>query len=627
MSIMSTIFSAMVGTLIFATTSEALSSTMTAVPVRSQIQDEYKWNLDDIYQTDELWQQEYDAVRSRLSSLNQYKNRLDDSAAVLLACLTERDEIRQSGERLYAYARMHQDENTQSSHYQALTGKAESLLSLISEAAAFIEPEVLKLPPETIASYLEQQPELTKYQFWLTDLNRQQAHILSPREEEILSRAGEIGQASDNTYNMLAHADLRFPQITNERGESLQLSESRYRLFIMSPDRHLRQQAFKGLFSTYASYRNTFASTLAGNVKKNIFFAQSRNYNSALNAALEPDQITPAVYDNVIQTVEQNLDHLHRYVALKKRALNLTEIHMYDLYTPIVPDIQLEYSYQTGCDLVRQALAPLGSEYQTALESALTKSWIDVYENQGKQTGAYSWGVFGVHPYILLNYNGRYDDVSTLAHELGHAMHSFFSQQHQPYTTSAYTIFAAEVASTTNEALLMDYMLKTATDKQLRIYLINQYLEQVRATVYRQTMFAAFEQRIHQLAEQGEILTADLLEQIWYDLNVKYYGSEIVVDPEIAIEWARIPHFYSSFYVYQYATGFSAANALAEQILTKDPLAQQRYLNFLKSGGADYSLNLLQQAGVDMSSPEPIIKTLTKFRQLLDELTILLADN
>ena len=620
------LLTAVLGTLLFASPANAANPEQTKIPPRSEISDEYKWNLKDMYSSDDQWLKEFNALKASLANMEQYKNHLSDSADLLLACLKNRDQINVASERVFAYARMHRDQNNADSKYQAMTGKAEALLSEAGEATAFIEPEILAMPEEKLANYRKSDSRLSEYSFFFDNLQRQKQHILSPQEEELLSRMSEVAQSSANTFNMLAHADLQFPQINDSAGNSLQLSESRYRMFAMSSDRKLRQQAFTGLFGTYNQFRNTFASTLAGNIKKNIVFAKSRKYHSAIEAALEPDNVATSVYDNVIRTVENNLDPLHRYVALKKKALKLDQIHMYDLYTPIVPDVQLNYSYEQGRDLVRAALKPLGSEYLGVLEQGLTDAWIDVYENQGKQTGAYSWGVYGVHPFILLNYSSRYDDVSTLAHELGHAIHSFYSHKNQPYSTSSYTIFSAEVASTTNETLLMEYMLKTTQDKKVRLYLINQYLEQVRATVYRQTMFAEFEKLLHKKSESGETITADLLDSVWHELNVKYYGADIVVDKEIDVEWARIPHFYSSFYVYQYATGFSAANALADQILKEGEPAQQRYIEFLKSGGSDYSINLLKKAGVDMSSPQPIEVTLAKFNSLLNELAELLNE-
>ncbi len=624
MSIMSKIVSAVLSVLLFSSATETANSGK--VLPRSEIKNEYKWNLCDLYSSDDEWQQEYSALKNSLPDMNRYKGKLAESPQLLAACLKERDRINMTAEKLFAYARMHRDENNGNTKYQSMTGKAESLLSEAGEAVAFVEPEILAIEEPILATFLQSEPALNEYHFFFENLQRQKIHILSPQEEALLSRMSEIADASANTFNMLAHADIRFPEIADSSGKTYHLSEARYRMFIMSPDRSLRKAAFNGLFNTYNQYRNTFASTLAGNIKKNIFFAHSRKYPSALAAALDPNNVPIAVYDNVIKTVENNLLPLHRYVALKKKALHLDSIHIYDLYAPIVHDIELHYSYEQGRELVCQALKPLGHDYLDKLNIALSDAWIDVYENQGKQTGAYSWGVFGSHPFILLNFNGRYEDVSTLAHELGHAMHSYYSHQLQPYITSSYTIFSAEVASTTNETLLMDYMLKTATDKNIRLYLINQYLEQVRTTVYRQTMFAEFEKEIYHKAELGETITADLLDELWHRLNVKYYGPNIVVDKEIDVEWARIPHFYSSFYVYQYVTGFSAANALADQLLKEGAPAQKRYLDFLQSGGSDYSINLLKKAGVDMSLPQPIEITLAKFSALLEELEKLMED-
>ncbi len=595
------------------------------VPPRSEISDQYKWHLEDIYADDELWQQDFNTLKNSLKEITQYAGTLKNSSQDLLACLKERDELGIISGRLYAFARMHKDENTSDTKYQGMTGKLESLLAEAGAATAFIEPEILALPDETLTTFRQQEEGLKEYSFYFDNLARQKEHVLSPKEEAILSRISDITQASENTYNMLAHADMEFPQTIDEQGKMVQLSEGRYSLFIRSSDRNVRKQAFTNLFTTYNHYRNTFASTLSGNVKQNVFYSKTRNYASTLESALKSDNVPTEVYDNLIATVRKNLAPLHRYVALKKKFLQLTDIHMYDLYTPLVKDVKFPFPYEEGLKLVCTALKPLGSEYAKILDTGLTSGWIDVYENKGKQTGAYSWGNYGTHPFVLLNYNNRYDDVSTLAHEMGHAIHSYYSQENQPYATSSYTIFCAEVASTTNEILLLHHMLNTTTDKNIKLYLINQYLEQVRATVYRQTMFAEFEKIIYEISEEGETLTADSLDTLWHDLNAAYYGSNIVVDKELDIEWARIPHFYSEFYVYQYVTGYSAATTLADKILKEGQPAQEKYINFLKSGGSDYSLNILKQAGVDMSSPKPIEITLNNFSAMLDQMEKLLT--
>lgn len=614
-----------VGALLMTSTASE-GAAKSSVPAREEINDQYKWKLSDMYASDELWQSDFDNLKQTLSTVSKYKGSLTTSAENVADCFQLRDQIGITAGKLYAFARMHRDENSANSKYQAMTGKVDSLLAEAGAATAFVEPELLALPDEKLNAF-RRHPRLAQYSFYFENLLRQKKHILSPAEEELLSRASEVTQASQNTFTMLARADMKFPQTIDESGNQVQLSEGRYRSFIMSPDRKVRQQAFQGLFNTYGQFRNTFAATLSGNVKQTMFYAKARKYDSALAAALESDNVPTEVYDNLIATVSNNLAPLHRYVALKKKFLNLTDIHMYDLYAPLGGDTKLTIPYSEALELVKTGLKPLGDDYAANLQTGLTSGWIDVYENQGKQSGAYSWGTYGSHPFVLLNYNNRYDDVSTLAHEMGHALHSHYSHTTQPYSTSSYTIFTAEVASTTNEVLLMDYMLNKTTDKRQRLYLLNQQIEAIRATVYRQTLFAEFEKIIYSKAESGESITADMLESIWHDLNVKYYGTDIVVDKEIDIEWARIPHFYRSFYVYQYVTGYSAATALATQILTEGIPAQERYLSFLKSGGSDYSLEILKRAGVDMSSPAPIEITLRKFSDLLDELEKVLAES
>lgn len=596
-----------------------MSQTSTSLPTREEIQAEYKWRVEDIYANEELWQVDFKKIKDDLPKIAEYKGSLSQSADKLAACLKLRDEINIICGKLFAYARLHRDENSADAKYQALVGKMEGLLAEAGAATAYLEPEILAMAEDTLSAF-RNKPSLADYNFYFDNLARQKEHVLSPAEEEILSRSVEVTQASENIFNMLAHADIKFPELTGEDGKTITLSEGRYRSLIMSSDRHVRKDAFNGLFGTYNDFRNTFAATLAGNVKKSIFYAQIRKYNSTLESALSEGNIPLAVYTNLIDTVTNNLAPLHRYVALKKKVLQLDSIHMYDLYTPLAKEVTFNIAYTEGQKLVREALAPLGSEYADILNKGLTSGWIDVYENKGKQTGAYSWGVYSVHPFVLLNYNDRLEDVSTLAHEMGHAIHSHYSQANQPFSKSQYTIFTAEVASTTNEILLNDYLLKNTTDKQKKLYLINQYLEMVRATVYRQTMFAEFEKDIYDKAESGETLTADLLDGMWHELNVKYYGADITVDKEIDIEWARIPHFYWNFYVYQYVTGYAAATTLADKMLQEGVGAQQRYIGFLKSGGSDYPINILKNAGVDMSNPQPVELTLNKFSYMLDEL-------
>ncbi len=619
------LFPVLLSAMVFGNTVDAAAGANSSVPERNEIPAQYKWRLSDIYVDESQWQNDFDKLKAALTGISQYKGTLQQSADNLLTCLRLRDEIGILGGKLYAYARMHRDEDSNSTRYQALTGKTESLLAEAGTATAYIEPEILTLSEQQLQDFSRENSALDIYKFYFADLLRQKQHVLTPAEEEILSGISELAQAPQNIFTMLAHADMKFPETIDENGGRIQLSEGRYNALIRSTDRNVRQQAFTNLFNTYHKYRNTYAATLNSNIKKNLFYAKTRKYHSTLESALKPENVPLEVYTNLISTVHNNLEPLHRYVSLKKKALNLPEIHMYDLYTPLVKEVSMNFPYDEALNLVTESLKPLGPEYGKVLTEGLSSGWIDVYENRGKRTGAYSWGVHTVHPFVLLNYNDRYDAVSTLTHEMGHALHSYYSHTSQPYINASYTIFSAEVASTTNEILLLDYMLNKITDKQQRLYLLNQYLEQVRTTVYRQTMFAEFELRLYETAEQGETVTADLLDSLWQELNIKYYGSEIVYDNELNVEWARIPHFYSYFYVYQYVTGYSAATALADKIQHEGAPARERYLTFLKSGGSDYSLNLLKAAGVDMASPKPVEITLTRFADRLTEFEQLLS--
>lgn len=595
-----------------------------AIPLRKDIPAQYKWKLENIYATDEAWEKDFQKVKAMLPQLEKYKGKLGESAAILLECLNLREEIGQISGKLYVYAYMRSHEDTSSTKYQALTDRITGLSVQADSAGAYIIPEILAIPEGKLAQFLAEEKDLQLYNFYFEELLRQKKHILSAREEEIIARMGEVAQSPETIYSLLTNADLKFPYIKDEKGQEQELSEERYAIFIRSQDRKVREEAFRGLFSTYQSINNTLGATFNGSVKKDTFYAQIRNYPSALEAALDSDNIPSKVYDNVVDTINNNLAPLHRYMALKKKALGVKELHMYDLYVPLIADVQKQIPYEEGQQIVLDSLNPLGEEYNQLLKKGMTEGWIDVYENQGKRKGAYSWGTYGTQPYVLLNYNNTFNDVFTLAHELGHSLHSYYSHKNQPYIYSGYTIFLAEVASTTNEALLMDYLLKKTTDKKEKLYLLNHYLEQIRTTVYRQAMFAEFEKVVHARAEKGEALTPDSLSALWHQLNVKYYGPEMVVDPEIDIEWARIPHFYSAFYVFKYATGYAAATSLSKQILEQGQPARERYLKYLTKGSSEYSIDILKEAGVDMTSAKPLEDTIQVFNQKLDELERLL---
>ncbi|MCK8817631.1 oligoendopeptidase F [Natroniella sulfidigena] len=590
------------------------------LPTRDEIAEEFKWDLTAIYESDQKWEEEFNQVASRISEIEAFQGQLTESADKLLAGLELSTELNRSLGKLYTYANRKSDEDTANSEYQALLAKVQGLQNQLSSATSFMVPEILQLPTEKLESFMEQEEGLQLYQQNLDDIMRRKEHFLSPEEERIIALAGEVAQGPENIFGMLNNADLDFPTIEDENGEPVQVTHGRFIELLKRDDREVRKSAFEAYYNLYQGQENTLAETLSTNIKKDLFYMRARNYSSSLEASLDGDNIPVKVYDNLLQTVEDNLEYLHDYMELRKRTLPIDELHMYDLYTPLVKDVEMKVEYEEAKEIILNAFEPLGADYLEVVEESFEENWIDVYENKGKRSGAYSASAYDAHPYILLNYTDQIDDLFTLAHELGHALHSYYSNQNQPYIYANYSIFVAEVASTVNEALLMNYLLETTEDEEKRKYILNHYLEQFRGTVYRQTMFADFERLIHQQAEEGQALTSDLLSELYYELNQKYYGEQIVVDDQIAIEWARIPHFYYNFYVYQYATGFSAAVALSQQILEQGEEAVNRYLEFLQGGSSDYPLNLLRQAGVDMESSEPIEKSLAVFSELIEEM-------
>ena len=476
----------------------------------------------------------------------------------------------------------------------------------------------------TLKKYIESSSELKIYQHFFNEILRQKEHVLSEREEELLALSSEFSGSAREIFTMFNNADIRFPFIKDEEGKEIELTKGRYIKFLESKDRRVRKDAFTALYDTYQKYNNSFAAMLSGSIKSDKFYATASKYNSSLEASLDDDNINTKIYDNLIETVDKNLHHLHKYLKLRKKALKLDELNMYDLYVPIVEKPKKDIPYEDALKQVENGLKPLGEEYLRYLNKGFTNGWIDVYENEGKTSGAYSWGSYKTHPYVLLNYQGTVNDVFTLAHEMGHALHTFYTNKTQPYIYSEYKIFVAEVASTVNESLLIKYMLNNTKDRMEKAYLLNHYLEQFRGTVFRQTMFAEFEKIIHMKYQNGEALTAETLSQIYFDLNKKYFEPELKVNEDISIEWARIPHFYSSFYVYKYATGFSSATAISNMILNEGSLAVERYIEFLKGGGSDYPLELLKKAGVDLSTPKPIQDTLDAFGKTVDQLESIL---
>lgn len=590
------------------------------VAKRQEIPEKYRWCLEDIYNDDALWEKDFKLIKDMLPEIAKFKGSFGKSAETLLSCLELKDKVNRLLEKLFVYAQMRRDEDNSNSKYQAMADRAEGLSNEVEKEISFITPEIINIPQDRIDKYLNEETRLKVYRHYLDSVIRMKAHVLSPDEERIISMAGDISQVPENTFRMLSHADMKFPTVKNEEGEDVELSEGRYYQLSRSSSREVRKNAFEQFYSTYKKYENTFAATFNGTIKKDIFYAKVRNYNGALEAALFPDNIPEAVFDNVVNTVNNNLKPLHRYIDIKRRALGIEKVHMYDIYAPIAKDIKIKVPFEEGVDTVLKGLKPLGDKYISLLKKGFESRWIDVYENQGKTNGAYSWGAYDTNPYVLLNYNGMLPDVLTIAHEMGHSIHSFLSRKEQPYIYSEYTLFCAEVASTTNEAILIDYLLKTTKDKNMRIYLLSQHLEEIRTTIYRQTMFAEFEKKAHELVEKGEALTAQLLSKIWHEINVKYYGSDIAVDDAVDIEWARVPHFYWNFYVYKYVTGYAAALTLSKKIIEEGESAVKNYIEFLKSGGSDYSITLLKKAGVDMTKPEPLENAVKVFEGLLDQI-------
>lgn len=584
----------------------------------------FQWQVQDIFPNDASWSLACSRLKDDVMSFSAFRNTLN-SAENLRACLAARDSLALAAERIYAYARLYRDTDTGNQAYQALVGQAEALVAECNNAVAFVEPEILGLPTHLLKEFTAQDDGFKEYAHYLDNLLRMSLHVLSKNEEELLAKSRLATASAENIFRVLTGADMSFPPALDAEGSSVLVSEGSYLLNMTSKDRVLRKNTFKNLMDTYKSFRNTFASSLAGNCRTAAFYAQTRNFKDTLTASLAEDNIPASVFENLLSCVNDNLKPLHNYISLKKKALNLSKLHPYDIYAPLATtDAEaFAYSFPEACSIIKDCLKPLGEDYGAILEKAFASRWLDVYENRGKQSGAYSWGLYGVHPFVLLNYQPRYNSVSTIAHEMGHALHSYLSSNQQTYVNSDYTIFCAEVASTTNEIFLLEHMLKQSEGTQ-RIFLLCQFLEAVRTTVFRQVQFSEFEAFIHGEINEGRTLTAQNLENLWLDLNRKYYGVDFALDEELAAEWSRIPHFYRPFYVYKYATGYAAATCFAESILQESPGARENYLRFLSSGGSDYSLNLLRSAGVDLNSPEPIKALMEKFNEKLSELESLL---
>lgn len=582
---------------------------------REQQKTEDTWNMQDLYATEELFQEDAEKLSCMMEEFSSMKGSLGKGEPELLKTLQLYEQMNEVFESLYVYAFQKYHEDTTNPKYQQMSGEMQIIASNLSQAVSWMEPELLSLPENAF-----EREKLAKYKRFILQIVRQKAHVLDDEKEALLARAGELGQSPSNIFSMFNNADIRFPEVEDTEGTKRVLTVGNYISFMQSKDRVLRRNAFEALYSVYGQFINTLAATFYANLKQADFFAKEHRYQNAMECSLDTGNIPVAVYKNLVQAVNDRLPLMHRYVRLRKKLLGLEELHMYDVYAPMVEVPDQTYSFEEAKQIVKAALAPLGEDYQKVLQQGFDNRWIDVYENRGKRTGAYSWTAYGTHPYVLLNYHGTLDDVFTLAHEMGHALHSWYSNENQPYLYAGYLIFVAEVASTCNEALLIHDLLERSKDKKERMYLINHFLEQFKGTMYRQTMFAEFEMITHGVVEQGGMLTAEQINGIYLNLNKKYFGEDMVSDGQIAYEWARIPHFYTPFYVYQYATGFAAAIAISSKILAGEPGIVEKYKKFLSGGCSMDPIDLLKICGVDMSSPEPIQEALDVFERYLEEM-------
>ena len=589
------------------------------IPDRNEIPVESQWALEDLHANDALWQDDLKKLSEGSGKLASFAGKISTSAKELLAFLRLGDETSELLDRLANYAMRRGDQDKRNSYYQGMVGQLMKELVAMDEKLSFQTPELMSISDETMEQFYRDEPGLELYRRHLEKIRRRKDHVLSACEEKLLAGAGEMAQTPQDTFSMFSNADIKFESAEDSKGEKHTISQGTYISCLESADRTLRKNAYENYYAAYQNYRNTCAACLNGQVKQLQFFANARKYPSSLDASLDATEVPTSVYHNLIETVHQNMDKMHRYVRLRKKLLGLDELHMYDMYTPLVADADAHIEFEDAKKTVLEALSCMGEDYCKILKEGFDNRWIDVYENVGKRSGAYSAGT-PVHPFVLLNYTGTLDSQFTLAHEMGHALHSYLSTKTQPQVYSDYVIFVAEVASTCNEALLMEHLLGKTTDKKQRAYLINHFLDQFKGTLYRQTMFAEFELRIAELNQQGTPLTADVLCDEYRKLNTLYYGADVVQDDQIALEWARIPHFYYNYYVFQYATGYAAAIALSRKILAEGKPAVERYLGFLSGGCSKTPIDLLKGAGVDMTTAEPVNTALSLFGKLLDEM-------
>ncbi|MFR4350867.1 MAG: oligoendopeptidase F [Roseburia sp.] len=593
------------------------------LPKRSEVNEVYTWDLTAMYTSKDAWEKDLAEASAITDEIEKMEGKTADSAENLLFVLEQSARAEQKLSLAFSYASRLFDQDQKNTANQAMSQRMYSLLTDYSSRTAFIAPEILAADESVLESYYKEKPELALYRGQIREIQRTKAHHLSAEMEKLIAQTGEMAETASQVFSVISNADFVYPEIEDETGEMVRLSHGNFVPFEESADRRVRKDAFENFYSVYKQFAGTLAGLYNGQVKQQIFYAKARHYDSTLEAAVDGNNVPSKVYKNLVETVNKNMDKMHRYVKLRKKCLGVDELHMYDIYTPMIADAAKKIPFEEAKELVLKALAPLGEDYVAKVQEAFENRWLDVYENEGKRSGAYSAGAYGAHPYVLLNHNDTLDNMFTLAHEMGHAMHSYYSNENQPYIYSQYKIFVAEVASTCNEILLMEYMLANTTDKKERAYLLNHYLDSFKGTVYRQTMFAEYEMRTNAMVEAGENLNADNLSNLYRELNEKYYGSDMVSDSEIAYEWARIPHFYYNFYVYQYATSFSAAVAVAHNILKEGAPAVERYKKFLSGGCSMSPVELLKIIGIDMEQPKPIQEALDVFGEILDEIETL----
>jgi oligoendopeptidase F len=597
---------------------------------RADIDEKYKWNLTDLFETKSDWESGKDAISKKFEKIDQFKGKLGESGSMLYKALEYYNKVEEEFVLLYIYAHMLSDQDKRESEPQAMEGEMQQKMTELNKVSSYFDPEILAIPEAKIAQFFKDEPKLEKYRQYIDNIQRKKAHTLSEAEEKLIAEAGNLASTPQDIYSIFSNADMPRPTVVLTTGDTVRLDAAGYAGNRATSIREDRVKVFEAYFGALNNFRRTFGTQLYGEVKKNIFYKNARKYDSCLERALDNNNIPTSVYHKLIENTNKNLPTLHRYLKLRKRMLGVDELHYYDMYPSLVKNVDLEYTYDEATEIVKESLTALGEEYVATLDKAFNERWIDVYPNTGKRSGAYSQGsAYAIHPYILLNYNGKYNDMSTLAHELGHTMHSYFSNTRQPYVNSHYPIFLAEVASTANEALLMDHELKKLNDPEQRLALLGNYLEGFRTTMFRQTQFAEFELKIHEAAEKGEALTGDRFTEIYLDILKRYYGHEegvTVIDSLYGIEWAYIPHFYYNFYVFQYSTSYMASQALAEKMRNGGPEMVKKYIDFLSSGSSDYAIPTLKKVGIDMTTDEPFNLAIAKMNQIMDEIEKILAE-